>query len=168
MLRRGCCILAVMALTACSGQPTEPATPGNGTTGKPPSGAMSTAPIDRSVKGAINVVRRYYAAINAGDYDTAYAQWGESGPPGQTYDDFVSGFAQTARVTVDVTGTVRPEGAAGSVYATVPVSIHAQRTDGRTQQFDGHYVVRRVNDVPGASQAQLHWHLDGADLHEVR
>ncbi|WP_111494905.1 hypothetical protein [Marinobacter bohaiensis] len=118
--------------------------------------------------GAVDVVRRYYAALSVGDYDTAYELWGDSGPPNQSYADFVSGYDRTRQVAVGVTGDVRLEGAAGSLYATVPVIVRATRDDGQAQRFSGHYILRRVNDVPGASAASLRWHLYDADLQPVR
>ena len=42
--------------------------------------------------------------------------------------------------------------------------FRAQLDDGRQQRFVGQYVVRRVNDVPGASADQLRWHIDSATL----
>lgn len=120
-----------------------------------------------SADEAVDVVCRYYTAINAGDYQVAFDQWGESGPPNQTYDDFVDGYDQTEKVTVEVTDDVRVEGAAGSLYATVPVTIRAELRDGHIQHFFGHYIVHRVNDVPGASAAQLRWHLEGANLRQA-
>ena len=59
------------------------------------------------------------------------------------------------------------EGAAGSIYATIPVTVDAQLDDGKQQRFTGQYVVRRVNDVPGASADQLRWHIDSATLKPV-
>jgi hypothetical protein len=46
----------------------------------------------------------------------------------------------------------------------VKVRVDATTTDGATQRFGGAYVVRRVNDVPGATPAQLRWHFDAARL----
>jgi hypothetical protein len=56
------------------------------------------------------------------------------------------------------------EGAAGSSYAEVRVRVEATTTGGEEQRFGGAYVVRRANDVPGASAAQLRWHFDAARL----
>ena len=119
---------------------------------------------DARSQAAVDVVCRYYAAISAGDYRTAYEQWGESGPPDSSYDDFVRGYGQTVKAAVEVTGDVRIEGAAGSLYANVPVEVRAELDDGRVQHYVGDYVVRRVNDVPGATDAQLRWHLENASL----
>lgn len=121
----------------------------------------------KSDAAAADVVRRYYSAINAHDYGTAWTQWGPDGRPGQRFADFQKGFARTRATSVTI-GQVPPsEGAAGSVYATIPVTVDAQLTDGRQQRFAGQYVVRRVNDVPGASADQLRWHIDSATLKPV-
>jgi hypothetical protein len=53
------------------------------------------------------------------------------------------------------------EGAAGSIYYTAPVTI----IDG-ARRLTGEVVLRRVNDVPGATPEQLRWHIEsttGAD-----
>nr|WP_257575313.1 hypothetical protein [Sphingomonas sanguinis] len=118
----------------------------------------------KSDAAAADVVRRYYSAINAHDYGTAWIQWGNNGRPGQRFADFQKGFAQTRATNVTIGAMPPSEGAAGSVYATVPVTVDAQLDDGRRQRFVGQYVVRRVNDVPGASAEQLRWHIDSATL----
>jgi len=51
------------------------------------------------------------------------------------------------------------EGAAGSVYYTAPVTI----TDG-ARTVRGEVVIRRVNDVDGASDEQLRWHIESTTL----
>ena len=47
------------------------------------------------------------------------------------------------------------------------MTVDAQLDDGKQQRFTGQYVVRRVNDVPGASADQLRWHIDSATLKPV-
>ena len=116
-----------------------------------------------------DVLRRYYAAIEASDFRTAYAQWSQGGEAsGQSYDQFASGFANTAHAQVEFTGPVTFEGAAGSIFATVPVRVRAATTAGEGQEFVGVYELRRVNDVPGATPDQLRWHIHGAKLHPVK
>lgn len=121
----------------------------------------------KSAQAAAEVVRRYYDAIGARDYATAWAQWGENGRPGQTLDAFTRGFADTRAVRVTIGTPGRGDGAAGSVYQPVPVTVDATLADGRRQRFIGTYVLRRVNDVDGASAAQLRWHIDSAKLRET-
>ena len=116
---------------------------------------------------AADVVRRYYAAIDAHDYATAWSQWGDNGQPGQTYETFRRGFAHTRSVKVTI-GTLKPgDAGAGSVYQPVPVTVDAFLDDDTRQHFTGNYIVRRVNDVDGASPAQLRWHLNSAQLRRV-
>jgi hypothetical protein len=118
----------------------------------------------KSSQAAADVVRRYYAAIDARDYGTAWTQWGDNGRPGQTFAAFEKGFARTRATRVTI-GTLGPsEGGAGSIYQTVPVTVEATLDDGSAQRFAGSYVVRRVNGVDGASASQLRWHLDSAQL----
>lgn len=121
----------------------------------------------KSDAAAANVIRRYYSAINAHDYATAWTQWGPDGRPGQRFADFQKGFADTRATRVTIGPMPPSEGAAGSIYATIPVTVDAQLNDGRQQRFAGQYVVRRVNDVPGASADQLRWHIDSATLKPV-
>ena len=124
-------------------------------------------PAADSPQAAADVVRRYYAAINARDYAVAWRQWGEDGRPGQSYAAFKAGFARTRAVTATIGALGAGEGAAGSVYQPVPVTVEATLADGTRQRFRGDYVLRRVNGVDGASAAQLRWRIDSAQLKEV-
>ena len=111
------------------------------------------------------VVQRYYAAIERGRYRTAYQLW--NGASGKSYAAFASGFARTAHTRV-VTGTPTDgEGAAGSVFVTVPVTVTATLRNGTRQRFRGSYVLRRVNGVDGATPVQLRWHIASARLRAV-
>lgn len=118
----------------------------------------------KGMQAAADVVRRYYAAIDARDYATAWVQWGDDGRPGTTLKAFEDGYAHTRSTRVTI-GTLMPgDGAAGSIYQPVPVTVDAALDDGRSQRFVGNYVIRRINDVDGATAAQLRWHIDSANL----
>ena len=120
----------------------------------------SVAPSDPA-----DAVRKYYAFLEARDYASAYAMWGDHGMASkQTFAQFADGFAHTAHTSVTVTAPVEIEGAAGSSYAEVKVDVKAETTEGAEQRFTGSYVVRRTNDVPGATPAQLRWHFNSARL----
>jgi len=124
-------------------------------------------PDPKGVEAAANVVRRYYSAINARDYGTAWSQWGDGGRPGQTLAAFAAGFAQTRSTRVTI-GKLEPGGGgAGSIYQPVPVTVEATLDDGTRQRFSGTYVARRINDVDGASASQRRWHIDSARLRRV-
>ncbi len=132
-------------------------------------GTPACAGLTDEAARARDVVERYYAAINARDYGTAYALWGDSGgASGQRFEAFRAGFAETRSVHVIIGQGGTVEGAAGSLYADLPVIITAELADGRVQHFAGNYQLRRVNDVEGASQAALRWHIASAHLQPTK
>ena len=110
------------------------------------------------------IIRQYYSAIQSRRYDDAYVVWSDSGrASGQTPAGFAAGFAQTASVNVTVGDSVHIEGAAGSQYATVPVTVDATLLSGERQHFVGTYTLRR-SLVDGASPEQRAWQIYSADL----
>ena len=120
---------------------------------------------EKTPAAARAVVARYYAAIEARRYRDAYRCWDRGGAAsGQSLAAFTRGFARTRRVTVRTGAPTDGEGAAGSAFVTVPVTVSATLRDGTPQRFVGSYVLRRVNDVDGATPAQLRWHLASARL----
>lgn len=134
----------------------------------PPAPAVSGQDDALGPAGALAVVHGYYEAIDQGDYARAYRLWGGDGAASrQTFEEFRGGFAQTAHVEVETGKPGRIEGAAGSRYIEVPVSISAVTRDGTKQRFEGTYVLRRTV-VDGASPEQRAWHLDSARIHVVR
>jgi hypothetical protein len=119
---------------------------------------------DTAAPEPADVVRRYYAAIEARDYRAAYDLWGDCGrASGQTYEEFSRGFARTAHVEVEVGEPGRVEGAAGSRYVEVPVVVRARTVDGAPQRYEGTYTLRRAV-VDGATPAQRRWHLSSAEI----
>lgn len=133
----------------------------------PADAAGGAAPDPASPQAAAERVLLYYGAIARGDYQTAYEMWGPDGPPDQTVEAFAAGYDETTNVRAFVEEPSEPEGAAGSTYITVPVVVTAQTASGADQRFEGDYVLRRVNDVPGAEPWQLRWHIESADLRET-
>jgi hypothetical protein len=118
---------------------------------------------DTSVTPA-QLVRRYYDAIQAHDYDAAYPLWGQSGQAsGKNRADFAAGFTQTTQVRATVSDSIQLEGAAGSQYATVPVVVDAVLRSGARQHFEGTYTLRRAM-VDGATPEQRRWHIYSFDL----
>lgn len=122
-------------------------------------------PFQKDLARADNLIRRYYRAIDARDYATAYSQWSDDGAAsGKDYASFAAGFAETASVDVRLGYGQPPEGAAGSLYITIPVTVNAVLRDGRRQSFTGSYTLRRVNDVDGSTAEQRSWHIASAQL----
>ncbi|SHI55842.1 hypothetical protein [Wenxinia saemankumensis] len=113
---------------------------------------------------AREVVESYYADLSAGDYAAAYALWGDGGAAsGQSFEAFRGGFAGTAATRVFTAPAGDPEGAAGSVYVTIPVRIEARNTDGTAQLFGGSYTLRR-SDVDGG---ETEWRLFDARIRRL-
>lgn len=110
-------------------------------------------------------VHRYYAAIDRRDYRTAYRAWSRGGQAsGQSYSQFVRGFVDTRHASVTTGKPGRPEGAAGSIYIRVPVTVRATLKNGTAQRFAGSYTLRRVNDIDGSTAQERQWHLESASL----
>jgi hypothetical protein len=117
------------------------------------------APASR--EAAADLIRRFYAAVNAIDYTAAWSLWGPEGSPTQTLDQFAAGYRHTRRTHVEIGQVSDVEGAAGSLYATVPVTVDAELDDGRRQRFKGVYTLRQVSPGMGRSQG---WHIAAARL----
>ncbi|MDW5316694.1 hypothetical protein [Rhizobium sp. PL01] len=87
------------------------------------------------------LIRSLYNAINRHEYARAYSYFSE---PADSYDTFVKGYEKTVDVQVLI-GTVTQEGAAGSIYAPVPVAIKSTEKGGKEKIFAGCYITRIVN-----------------------
>lgn len=125
-------------------------------------GKTPNCPIDPlSREAAADLVRRFYAAVNARDFAAAWSLWGPDGNPAQTLDAFSKGYLHTRRTHVEIGAISEVEGGAGSLYVTVPVTIDAELDDGRRQRFTGSYDLRQINRGMGISQG---WHITSAKL----
>jgi hypothetical protein len=164
MIRQLARYTSVFLLAACGdpGQGTEDV--GNTASTSQPADTGDASPVADDVAAAVTVLRGYYAAIDAGEYERAYLLWGDSGrSSNQSLEEFRDGFGDTASTEVVVGEPGRVEGAAGSRFIEIPVEIVAVDRSGGTQRFAGSYVLRRVV-VDGATEAQRRWHLFSADL----
>jgi len=56
-----------------------------------------------------------------------------------------------------------PEGAAGSIYVTISFTLYGEDIAGKKFQAFGSVILRRVNDVPGSTEAQRNWHIERID-----
>jgi hypothetical protein len=138
-----------------------------------PTSAAELAPplvpeAEKGEKGARNVLLAWARALELGDYATAYAQWGAEGEArsGMTAAEHAAWWDRFKTVTISMpTGTM--EGAAGSSYYEAPTTVVGKRQDGKPYRLQGTVVLRRVNDVPGATPDQLRWHIEKVDLNPV-
>ena len=56
------------------------------------------------------------------------------------------------------------EGAAGSSYITVPAVFYGKTKAGGSFRRGANVILRRVNDVPGSTEAQRRWHIERVEL----
>jgi len=118
---------------------------------------------ERGVKGARNVLLSWARAIELREFGQAYALMSESDRRKWSEAEFAAMFNDLDPITVAVPGGTM-EGAAGSLFYTSQATITATDGDGRPVRIEGPVVLRRVNDVPGATSSQLLWHIESADL----
>jgi hypothetical protein len=169
------CALAAPALllAACERTPAPPepsapaqnaAIPSKTVSATPaPTPPSLTAEADRGVTGARGVLLDFARAVELTKFDQAWTLLSPSDRQKWSKAQFAALFANLGEITVAVpTGSM--EGAAGSSYYTAPVTITANDKDGRPVRMEGEAVLRRVNDVEGATPAQLRWHFDKLTL----
>ncbi len=129
-----------------------------------PAGTEHTGTAAEGAASAAAVLRAYYAAVAAGDYASAYALWSRDGAAsGQTLGEFAAGYADTDQVDVTIGSPGRIEGAAGSRFIVIPVSVRARTSEGERQHFEGTYTLRR-SVVDGASAEQRAWRIHAAEI----
>src|SRR5690606_34988492 len=114
---------------------------------------------------AAAAVRSYYDAIRAGDLGRAYAAWSDGGrASGRTPDQFAAAFRDAGIVAVAVGEPSRAEGAAGSQFVEVPVTVTSRDAAGREVRQVGRYVMRS-SQVDGAPRG---WYIASAELRELQ
>jgi hypothetical protein len=101
--------------------------------------------------GPVRLLASYYNAVNIGEYSRAWEYW--ETPPDSSFEEFAAGFADTESVMLVLRPSTHSEGAAGSVYVSIPALLIATRTDGSRHNFVGCFVARRPKvDGPGDEQ----------------
>lgn len=115
---------------------------------------------DRSDAGAL--LRSFYSAINRHEYTRAWSYFGETKPT-EDFEQFVNGFKDTEEVRANV-GEPGSEGAAGSVFYSVPVAVLARQKDGAQKVFAGCYTARLANPDIQAEPPFVGMHIEKGDL----
>jgi hypothetical protein len=107
-------------------------------------------------------IARYAALLQAHNFGEAYKLLDPSmGVTEQQFEKRLSGY-KTIKADVGNVGPV--EGAAGSLYDTVQLTLTGEKTDGTPYKVTGPVILRRVNDVPGSTPEQRQWHIYKMDL----
>jgi hypothetical protein len=147
--------------TAQAPVPVEQAAPG------PPEGLpddrrpVSEAPFAAtSAQGAADVVQTFYALIE----EHRYAEARRLRRDAIGADAFAAAFAAYADYHALVGAPGAVEGAAGSSYVEVPVTVYGRRRTGEPFRERGILTLRRVNDVDGSTAEQRRWHIERSDV----
>lgn len=114
---------------------------------------------EKGEAGARNVLLDFARSIEFLDFNRAYAMLGDAARETISHEEFIAMFDDFDEITVAVPSG-RMEGAAGSLYYEVPTTI----TGSTGKTLTGTTVLRRVNDVPGATAEQLRWHIESFEV----
>ncbi|WP_205123546.1 hypothetical protein, partial [Cognatilysobacter lacus] len=111
-------------------------------------------------QAAAAAVSTYFALLDAGRTAEADAMWGDATQAAAFRADLAALGKYAGRV--DSPGKL--EAAAGSMYVTVAVHFVPAPSVPNPRPRMGEVVVRRVNDVPGSTEAQRRWHIERIDV----
>lgn len=140
--------------------PPEPGTPGGLPDDRTP---IEEGVIDAdSAQGAAQVVQGYYGLLEEKRFEDAQDLWNPTGAIGQQDDaHFAARFRGFSEIHANIGAPTQPDGAAGSVYVSVPVQIYGRlAANGKPWYALRQVMLRRVNDVPGSTAEQRRWHIE--------
>lgn len=145
------------ATSAPSAAPLAPTPIGGGEDRTPVSEAPFTP---TSAQGAANVVQTYFALMEA---EKPADAWKLRRPAaGETEAQLADTLNRYAEYHAQIGAPGAIEGAAGSLYVTVPVKLYGRRASGEAFEREGSVTLRRSNDVPGATAEQRTWRIESA------
>lgn len=123
--------------------------------------------VEPAAGDAVQLLRDYYAAIDARDYGRAFRLWSENGAASQQGpQQFANGFADTTSASVEVGTPGEEDAGAGQRYIEIPVTVTATHADGSRHRYAGTYVLHRTV-VDGASAEERAWRINSAKLRET-
>lgn len=137
----------------------QPGTPGGLPDDRTPL-AEPKGPIDpKSAEAAGQVVQHYAALIEQGRWTESWKLWSNPASAKQ----FDRSWRNDSEVHMEIGKPGEAEGAAGSIYTTVPVIFYGKTKSGGSFRRGADVILRRVNDVPGSTEAQRRWHIERID-----
>ena len=114
-------------------------------------------PIDpKSTEAAGQVVQHYGALIEQKRFAEAERLWSSA----QTAREFALQLRGYQEAHLEIGNPGDSEGAAGSIYVTVPVIFYGDDAKGAEFRRQADVILRRVNDVPGSTEEQRRWHIE--------
>ncbi len=174
-MRRAAIAIAVAALAACSGPaPEQPdasalassaaeaaaAASAEAMPSANPAGSPAAPPeLPSESRDPAKVVVAWAKTMSLKRWGSAHLYWGDFGArSGLTLAQFAAKWGKLANPEFELHAG-DTEGGAGSLYYTAPIVL----IDGK-RHTRGEIVLRRVNDVDGASAEQLRWHIESLTI----
>ena len=163
-MSRAAILLVLVALAACSQPAQQQGTPATDAADAAPASQPAPAPIPAPAPPSTSgnpgqVVVAWAKAMSLKDWGSAYAYWGDHGAAsGLTPAQFAAQWGKLSNPEFELhSGSTK--GGAGSLVYIAPIVL----IDG-SRQVRGEIVLRRVNDVDGASTEQLRWHIESLTI----
>ncbi|SHJ98127.1 hypothetical protein [Halomonas caseinilytica] len=145
------------SLAACAPEATMPEP-------QPAPAAATTPRGGVSAGDPASISERYFHRLETGAFDQAYDIWATDTPTHEGGRDlFATSMLAYQSFDGEVTGAARTEGAAGTLYAKVPIRVSGTRR-GEPFSHAGTMTLKRCNDVPGCSEQARHWRIHAIDL----
>jgi hypothetical protein len=113
----------------------------------------------KSAEAAGQLVQHYGALIEQGHWSDAWKLWNDSGAA----KAFDRNWQDDSEIHMEIGKPGDMEGAAGSTYLTVPAVFYGKSKTGASFRRAADVILRRVNDVPGSTEAQRRWHIERID-----
>lgn len=117
----------------------------------------------KSAEAAAQVVQHYGALIEQGRWTESWKLWTDAGAAKQ----FDRNWRNDSEVHMEVGKPGGMEGAAGSSYVTVPITFYGKKTNGGDFREKAAVTLRRVNDVPGSTDAQRRWRIANINFFRI-
>ena len=125
-----------------------------------PAGSPAAPPeLPSESRDPAKVVVAWAKTMSLKRWGSAHLYWGDYGArSGLTLAQFAAKWGKLANPEFELHAG-DTEGGAGSLYYTAPIVL----IDGK-RHTRGEIVLRRVNDVDGASAEQLRWHIESLTI----
>ena len=160
-------LIALATLAGC-GSPEQPAAPEE-TPAEAPTAAPELTPVPEPTRDLAvldnrdcrTVAQAYFDALAQRDFAFAARAWDDPVIDEARLAALFDGYDAPTIAIADL----RMEGAAGSAYCTITGAL-TDAANGGTAPLQGEIVLRRANDVPGATPAQLRWTIRSSNFIE--
>jgi hypothetical protein len=114
----------------------------------------------KSAEAARQVAQHYISLIEEGRFAEAQKLWDNEDAGKEVLWELRRALDRVSDAHFRPSAPTSEEGAAGSIYITVPAKFSARdKMTGSAVTGDWNIVLRRVNDVPGSSPSQRRWHI---------